>query len=318
MRRTRTRAMSALLAALLLVGLVPAAVPSAAAGSVCGRDAVHADALIDDVSLADCDVLGTTLMFQGLRVDVPGPGEGRSVHALTTGGELSLEVTTSRDGIVAVDTHAAVADEDEMRPDAAPPCSSKAYKLVENMEPRQRLEWRFDGSSTPDSLTPRQALRAIKQGMGIITGSRNDCGLPDRVSAQHRYLGRTKKPASLCVGKGTDGVNSVSFDVAEYPGMLGLACASWTIEQDGSKNTTESDIRLTSTVPWTVRPDAPSCQLQVDLVGVAAHEVGHVFGLDHPVSPDSLNQTMSASQGGCNGSFRTLGRGDVIGLRKLY
>jgi hypothetical protein len=456
----RTRVISGLVAGLLLAGL-PAAMPLAAAPDVCAQDVIDAAALPAEVSLDDCDLEGATITSAGLRVDVPPPGQGRTISGLTTTGEVSLEVATSDEGVVTIATAALNAaptePEDapftaaqgtsnpsgadnfadatalrvpssfmptvgqdspyggatlepgeptagcgtavtgslwyrverpgtlqrvklrsnvpvavyrgtdlgslvrvacvpagdaerrltlapkvahylqlgvpadappylitwllngEMRPDGPPPCDVRAHKLVEGATARKPLRWHFHAASTPPSLTKRQALRGIKMGMGIITNSTNDCGMPDRVSARHRYLGTTTKRASLCVGRGADGVNSVSFGPAPY-GMLGLACSAWTVTSTGKRNVVESDIRLTSGVSWTMRPDAPNCQTNadMDLVGVVAHEAGHVFGLDHAEGVKGLNQTMSPSSSACNGAARTLGRGDVVALRKLY
>ena len=459
----RTRMVSAVLAGVLLAGLLSAAVPSAAATHICARDVVAAEALPAEVSPATCDLRGATITSDGLRLQVPPRGQGRSIVGLTTTGEVALQVSTSADGVVAIATgelhaddpapapytaaqvsdvvagsdsfagapelavassfmpttgqtfdlgqltlqpdepvagcdssavgslwyrlgrpgtlrriklradvplalyrgtslaglqraacipalaperrvtlastgtyylQAAVTQADltagkfaahvwlsngEMRPDGTPPCDSRAYKLVEDMAPRKPFKWRFHAASTPPSLTRTQALRGIKQGMGIIANARNDCGLADTVSARHAYLGTTSKPASLCLGRGTDGVNSVSFGSAPV-GMLGFACSAWSITATGKRHTVESDMRLTKAIEWTMRPDAPSCRqnVDIDLVGVVAHETGHVFGLDHAEGVKGLNQTMSPSSGACNGAARTLGRGDVVALRKLY
>jgi hypothetical protein len=457
----RTRVISGLVAGLLLAGL-PVAMPLAAAPDACAQEVVDAAALPAEVSLDDCDIEGATITSAGLRVDVPPPGQGRTISGLTTTGEVSLEVSTSDDGVVSIATAAlnatpaeaedapVTAAQDsstisgadnfadatglpvpnsfmptvganmsvseatlepgepaagcgtsvtgsvwyrierpgslrriklrpnvpvavyrgtelanlrrvacvpagnierrltlapkaahylqvgiggdaspyslvrllngEMRPDGTPPCDSRAHVIVDQMAPRKPLKWRFHAGSTPPTLTKTQALRGIKRGIGIITGSKNDCGLADTVSARHRYLGATRKPASLCVGRGADGVNVVSFGVPVHPDMLGLACSTWTVSSTGKRHVVESDIRLSSTTVWTTKPDAPGCRVNTerDLVSVVAHEAGHVFGLDHPLGTKAMNQTMSASQGTCNGAFRTLGRGDIVGLRKLY
>ena len=457
------RAAAPVVAGVMFASILSAAVPTAAAVDVCRQQMIPAAALPSDVSLDDCDVSGATITSDGLRVDVPPPGQGRSVVGLTADGEVSLEVSTSRAGVVSVDAQTAAqqapppgtysaaqtqqynaaadafagaaalavptsymptggqsfdlagttlepreppagcdasavgslwyriqrpgtlrriklradvpmavyrgsdmaslqrvaciranapeqlvtlaatgahylqiavtkADlaagtfaavvwllNGEMRPDGTPPCDSRAHQLVPDLAPRKPLRWRFHAASTPPSVSKTQALRAVKRGLGIVTGSKNDCGLPDRVSARHAYLGTTRKDASMCVRGRADGVNSVSFGAAP-PGMLGMACSAWTTPGTGRRVTFESDMRLTQSVTWTVKPDAPMCRQTgaVDLVGVVAHEAGHVFGLDHAEGVSGLNQTMSPSSGACNGAARTLGRGDVIALRKLY
>ncbi|WP_307050327.1 matrixin family metalloprotease [Streptomyces achromogenes] len=50
---------------------------------------------------------------------------------------------------------------------------------------------------------------------------------------------------------------------------------------------------------------------------VATHEAGHVFGLAHSGAGHE-NLTMFASSFACSTSARTLGKGDVLGLRTLY
>lgn len=463
MGRTRARAASAVVAGMMFTGVLSAAVPTAAAVDICRQDTVAAAALPSPVSLDHCDLSAATITSDGLRVDVPPPGQGRSVVGLTADGEVSLEVSTSPAGVVTVDAHSeveppaaqgtyraaqtqqyaagadafaaaaslavptsfmptggqsfelanatrepgesapgcdataigslwyridrpgtlrriklradvpialyrgsdmaslqrvvcipantpekrvtiaptgahyvqlAVTQADvtagkfaahvwllngEMRPDGTPPCDSREHLIVPQMAPRKPLKWRFHAASTPPSISKTQALSGIKQGFRILTGSKNDCGLADAVSASHEYLGTTRKPASLCVGRGADSVNSVSFGPAPI-GMLGLACSAWTISGTGKRVTVESDMRLTQGISWTLQPDAPTCRqnVDIDLVGVVAHEAGHVFGLDHAEGVKGLNQTMSPSSTACNGASRTLGRGDVIALRKLY
>lgn len=205
----------------------------------------------------------------------------------------------------------------EQRPEGTPPCDSRAFKLFPDMAPRKPLKWRFNAASTHPSLTRTQALRGIKQGMAVVTRSKNDCGMADTVSARHEYLGTTRKPASMCVQKGSDGVNTVAFGKLPV-GMLGLACTAWTASPTGKLLAFESDIQLSNLVGWGTRPDDPGCKDKVDVVAVTAHEAAHAFGLDHALGVEGLNQTMSTSTSACNGAGRTLGRGDVIALRKRY
>ena len=201
----------------------------------------------------------------------------------------------------------------EPYPDAPAPCAEDSYYLMD-VAGRKPLNWRYNGTNAPTAIAS-SALSLIKQGIGIVTGSKNDCGLADVVDAQQSHLGNTTRTATMCSKSAADGVNVVDFGSLDY-GVLGIACSSWQSTTSGEWIINETDIRLSRPGPWTLKPDAPSCPGAFDLVGVVAHEAGHAFGLDHPYGQG--NQTMSAYNMQCTSAFRTLGRGDVLGLRALY
>ena len=203
----------------------------------------------------------------------------------------------------------------EPLPDASPPCSDSAYYVQSDSAPRTPLRWRYNGANAPSAFAST-ALAAIKQGVGVITSSTNDCGLADQVTATAEYLGNTGRQATLCTTSKPDGVNTVDFGPAIDYGVLGIACSSGRYLSDGRVQITETDMRLTKNEAWTLSPDAPSCGWEYDMVGVVVHEVGHAFALLHPY--DVGNLTMAAFSSGCTGAYRTLGRGDVLGLRSLY
>jgi hypothetical protein len=97
--------------------------------------------------------------------------------------------------------------------------------------------------------------------------------------------------------------------------IAGYSCSSWEI-RPGPDKVIESDIRLAKGgTSWTVSPTNPGCSGKVDLQSVVAHEAGHTFGLDHS---NGRNLTMYFSTSLCTPALRTLGLGDIRGLRRLY
>jgi hypothetical protein len=86
-------------------------------------------------------------------------------------------------------------------------------------------------------------------------------------------------------------------------------------------NPAEADIRLRREENrWRVRRRTRGCQEnpRTDLWSVAAHEIGHVVGLDDFTGSGSIYQTMYDTINQCEFRARQLGRGDYIGLKRLY
>lgn len=90
-----------------------------------------------------------------------------------------------------------------------------------------------------------------------------------------------------------------------------LGTATWCF--DGSDNTTHFDIEMNDAWNWRVQCPCPGTN-NFDVESVALHEIGHALGLDH-VSDNAQVMHPSLTQGSAK---RTLGSGDVNGIRALY
>ena len=123
---------------------------------------------------------------------------------------------------------------------------------------------------------------------------------------------------------GTDGVckandhkSVVSF--GDLPSnRTGNTCV-WSWIQDGPDKINSSDDWLNKfDHAWTARVTG-SCRGRHDVESTMTHERGHTFGLGDVFESSRANLTISsASNGSCQISERTLGKGDAIGLNRKY
>lgn len=176
-------------------------------------------------------------------------------------------------------------------------------------------KWRINNQSIPSRYNKRNVRRAIRRGASNITTSHNNCGMSDRVSARHSYRGTTSRRANFTSGGSCfygDGRNVVDFG---YSSGLFLAAAC-TFRAIGVG--VESDVRFNSRYSFFASQAVPrNCRGRFDIEGIATHEFGHTFGLSHVTEPPS-GLTMGGAKSLCSRKARTLGRGDVRGLRALY
>jgi hypothetical protein len=181
-------------------------------------------------------------------------------------------------------------------------CNDGGYLKSGQRWPDNRYGWRWNASTFGSN---NDTLRLLELGAQAWDLTKDSCDFGDITTITPLYQG----PTELVAGA-QDNVSTVdkgSVASLDCPGAL--ACTKVWYSVNGA---VEADIRFSNQVRWS-NSGAPGAY---DYRAVATHEFGHFIGLSD--LHDSPNLTMSyATQMGSTGP-RTLGRGDVRGLRALY
>jgi Matrixin len=185
---------------------------------------------------------------------------------------------------------------------AASSCDDGGYLKSGNIWPNRRYGWRWRASTFGSSS---DTLRAVELGAQAWDLTKDSCDFGDITTITPVYEGAT----DLLAGA-QDNVNTVDKgSIASFGCEGALACTQVWYDPTGA---VEADIRFSDQVRWS-DSGAPGAY---DYRAVATHEFGHFIGLSD--LHDSPDLTMShATQTGSTDP-RTLGRGDVLGLRQLY
>jgi len=150
------------------------------------------------------------------------------------------------------------------------------------------------------------------------------CGYNDITDLVSDYIGGTSARARPDT---TDGINVRDFGSLSSGGWnskdSAIASASYWyyLDANGTYYILESDTRFEypasfdgKTYAWST--DGSPASNELDVYSVAAHESGHNIGLGHANSTGWLTMAPTYYTGTLN--QRTLGKGDVLGMRALY
>lgn len=109
-----------------------------------------------------------------------------------------------------------------------------------------------------------------------------------------------------------DGVNQIEFVSLGASSTIAVT-TTWYYRQTGQA--VESDGQYNTYYTWSTS-GAPGA---MDVLNIANHEVGHTFGLNHPKGAGSIScLTMYAYANVGETQKRTLGDGDILGIKAIY
>lgn len=298
---------------------VGAAVVVGGSGVASGAGSTCRDVLTEaSVNSASCSVAGARLQLRsGLSVTVPAVGGSVFAERLLADGRFeSALVSHEGQGRVVVSEGEAAHAAQESLAVAASACTdpTTAYSYITSRKWTSNLYWRYNGSGGPAG-----AVTAIQRGFNNINTLYNDCGRVGTIPGANQavYAGTTATAPGINSGDATcsvnDGANVVGWGYLPS-GILGVTCTWW-----NSTRITETDQRYSTRYSWWLSSSFVGCSGRWDLEGVATHETGHSFGMGHVSEATYPLQTMSTNLNGtCQGSERTLGRGDHVGLDLRY
>ena len=293
---------------------------------------------------------GDVVTDRGMSVIAPPPGTFTQADAeLAAGGAQSLGVMTAEDGTVSVGDGAETDENlgidnavDNLEPQtgigdsATSPgaCDDSQYNLAwftfsdgsrRHYKWKTNYNWWFRDGSTPSGVGQVAARDALQRGIANMTGSHNPCGMADEVAATQSYAGDTttgvdiNASGNLCQSYGNkDGKNVIGFGTLPS-NWLAYTC-TWGVRDTGTyAKANESDAKYNK-ASYSWYADKPLvCNALWSIEAVATHEFGHTFGMGHVGEANHGNLTMSSAiNGACQEGEKSLGRGDVLGMRDLY
>ncbi|MFI7503721.1 matrixin family metalloprotease [Streptomyces sp. NPDC049687] len=289
------------------------------------------DLTVDDLpagsSVTRCGAVGRLVTHAGVGLTVPEPGTKVSVDALTADGTThGFTLAVAADGTVsyAYDdaTHATEGAGARLtagnRSGAPSPCADTAYSTADRKE-YGTYQWFVGDGPQPGDLPRREVRQAFEEAIATIIHGRNDCGLDDTIRAKARFLSATGREAGIdpqarCTGR--DGLSV--WDAGDLSSDSVATTCSWSRPVfRGPDRLLEADVRFNIHDYRFTNSPSGACDGSYDIRSVATHEAGHVFGLGH-AGAGHENLTMYANSFACSTTARTLGRGDVLGLRSLY
>lgn len=189
-------------------------------------------------------------------------------------------------------------------------CSRSNYVLKSSSWPTRTYDYKIRRDAMPSGYEDN-FIGAFVAGSNAWNNTYNTCGFGDQANFASRYVGDS---GSRGVHSYRDGVSVYDFGSMSNIGCMStsLACAR-TWSSGGSY--IETDQRYNSSLSWS----SAGASNRYDAQNVGAHESGHSIGLAH-VSTSLPKVSLTMRPGSYKGGTwkRTLGRGDILGMRAKY
>jgi hypothetical protein len=183
-------------------------------------------------------------------------------------------------------------------------CEDKTHATSPGTWPDRHYDWRWSAKSFGQSS---KTLTAMKKAHEAWDMTLTDCsGYKDDTKFTTTYKGTTTRHAGVL-----DGTNAVDKADLSKSACGGAAIACTWVWQSGD-DYTEADTRFATDVKWS----NSGADGAYDYRGIAAHEFGHSIGLADLDDSGKLTMHFQGALGYTG--QRTLGRGDILGLRALY
>lgn len=243
-----------------------------------------------------------------------------AAFALGVDGEEELVVESTANVVHASDFNASATSPDSPMVTATtlpPECSETDYNYVHQGDHWYRdAYWYYNlGTQSRSGLSGSAPLGDIRAGNQNMALDNNLCGYGTQFAAYADYLGTTTRYANInsnfqCTSNFPDGWNVVSWGPGPA-GKLALTCDAW----NGSGQLTKADIYIASTAGLVDTLPSPCPSSDYDLQATLTHEWGHYFGLAHS---GDVDLTMYPYENSCSRAWRTIGRGDNLGMVSMY
>jgi hypothetical protein len=273
-----------------------------------------------------CPVEGRVIVDGGIGAEVPEPGMAIFADATSPEGQHQyLVVSNPRGDEISLDSvgpesRTDVSSNLSTRASGPSPCQD-SYFSRRDAKVYHYNRWYANVGSTPGNVSKKRAVAAMKKGGVNIFKVQDSCGMPDRVKGELRYRGGTGRSVDInsdATCNASDGKSVIGF--GDLPSAYtAYSCVSTWVDNNALNRVASSDIRLNKyDHSWTTRVTG-ACRGRYDIESSITHERGHTFGLGEAPEASHGNLTMSEdSNGPCQTSERSLGRGDARGLNNKY
>ena len=292
-----------------------------------GKQEIRAAALPEVLDEERCPVAGRVIVDGGVGAVVPEPGMEVTAEAESPKGGQHLIVSNPLGDRLILDgvgtetgPESAVGPTTRTARASGPGTCQDSFYSSRDVKLYNYSRWYVNTKSIPSNVSKSGAVKAIRRGGTNVSNVQDACGIRDRVQGRLIYEGGTNRSVDI-----ESNLNCTSNDRKSVVGFGDLPSGYtafnclWSWIQDGSNRVTHTDIRLNKyDYSWTARVTG-SCRGRHDIESSITHERGHTFGLGEAPEGSHGNLTMSAySNGACQTSERSLGRGDAMGLNKKY